>query len=290
MFPQTESGSDPRFPRRYAQAMEAAGYRHLVAYDHVLGHRPDDLEAWLRLGPYTARDQFHEILTLFAYLAACTDRLELATEVLVLPQRTTAVAAKQAAEIAILSGGRLRLGVGIGWNPVEFEGLGARFDDRGSRVEEQVGLLRRLLREPVVTYEGRWHRLVACGVNPLPPPIPIWMGGSAEAALRRTARIADGLMLNHGLLEAPGVIERVRGHLAEVGRDPSGFGFAGRMPLQAGDARGSLEGSLERARRWRAAGVTHLSIGTMGIGLESPDAHLDLALRFKEAWDAAAGG
>ncbi|MGH7777725.1 MAG: LLM class flavin-dependent oxidoreductase, partial [Candidatus Dormibacterales bacterium] len=176
VFPQTEAGDDAAFIRRYVTRLEEAGCAHVVAYDHVLGHRPRDREAWERLGPYTDQDSFHEVMTLFAYMAGCTARMGLATEVLVLPQRQTPLVAKQAAEVAILSGGRFRLGVGLGWNPAEFSGMGMRFDDRGRRVEEQIALLRRLLAEPLVSFSGRWERVEACGINPSPPPVPIWMG------------------------------------------------------------------------------------------------------------------
>ena len=283
VFPQTEAGSDPSFPRRYAVALEETGCAHISAYDHVLGHRPADPGAWRAIGPYTDRDAFHEVLTLFSYMAAVTRRIELVTEVLVLPQRQAALVAKQAAEAAILSEGRLRLGVGLGWNPVEFAGMGMDFHDRGRRAEEQIAIMRRLFTEPVVSFQGRWHLLDACGINPLPPPIPIWIGGRAEAALDRAARLGDGLMLNHGVEDAPAVIARVRERLAALGRDPQSFGFAGRVRL----ARDGFGASLEDARRWRSAGATHLSVVTMGLGLERPEDHVDLTTRWLQAWQEA---
>src|SRR5438105_2091500 len=189
VFPQTEIGSDPSVIRDYAQAAESIGYKHLLVYDHVLGasteHRPD----WR--GPYTSETPFHEPFVLFGYLAAITQQLELVMGVLVLPQRQTALVAKQAAEVDVLSGGRLRLGVGIGWNQVEYEALGEDFHNRGKRIEEQITLLRELWTEPVVDFTGRWHRVAEAGVNPLPMqrPIPIWMGGYADVVLERAGRM-----------------------------------------------------------------------------------------------------
>src|ERR671934_2916999 len=189
VFPQTEIGADAGGVRAFAQAAQELGYRHLLAYDHVLGADVSGRAGWP--GPYTAEHQFHEILVLFGYLAAVVPGLELVTGVLVLPQRQTGLAAKQAAEVDILTGGRFRLGVGLGWNVVEFEALGEEFGNRGRRAEEQIELLRRFWTEPVVSFEGRYHSVPAAGVNPLPVqrPIPVWIGGSAEPAIRRAIEI-----------------------------------------------------------------------------------------------------
>ena len=267
ILPQTEIGSDPAVVRDYAVAVEDAGFEYLAVYDHVLGADPARHPGWA--GPYTYATPFHEVFVLLAHLAAVTRRLELVTEVLVLPQRQTALVAKQAAEIDLLSGGRLRLGVGIGWNAVEFEALGMDFHTRGRRIEEQVEVMRRLWSEEVVTVDGDFHRITAAGINPLPPrrSIPVWMGGSVDAALRRAARVADGLMLNVGLREAPPMIERVRILVAEAGRDPAGFGICGRITLR--DDPGA---ALERVDAWRSLGATHVSVTTMGTGL-SPREH-----------------
>lgn len=267
IFPQTEIGNDPGLIRDYAVAVEAAGFDHLGVYDHVLGADPAHHPGWS--GPYTAATPFHEVVVLLAHLAAVTSHLELVTEVLVLPQRQTALVAKQAAEIDLLSGGRLRLGVGIGWNAVEFEALGMDFRIRGRRIEEQIALMRRLWAEEVVTFAGHVDRVTAAGINPRPPggSIPLWIGGSADAALRRAARLADGLMLNVGLREAGPMIERVRALVAEAGRDPGGFGIAGRVTL-----RDDPEAALERVDAWRQLGATHVSVNTMGTGL-SPQEH-----------------
>src|SRR4051812_2145062 len=185
VFPQVEVGADPGGVRAFAQAAEELGYDHLLAYVHVLGADTTDRPDWP--GPYRAEDQFHEIFVLFGYLAAVAPGLELVAGVLVLPQRQTALAAKQAAEIDLLTGGRFRLGVGLGWNYVEFEALGEDFTNRGRRSEEQIEVMRRLWTEPVVDFEGTWHRIPRAGINPLPVqrPIPVWIGASAEPALRR---------------------------------------------------------------------------------------------------------
>jgi len=188
VFPQTEIGDDPAAIRDWAQAVEGLGYRHVLAYDHVLGAGVDTRPGW---AGYTSEEAFHEIFVLFGFLAAVTSTVELVTGVLVLPQRQTALVAKQAAEIDVLSGGRLRLGVGVGWNRVEYEALGESFTDRGARIEEQVALLRRLWADPLITYSGRWHHVDNAGIRPRPVrgTIPIWFGGNAEAALRRTGQV-----------------------------------------------------------------------------------------------------
>jgi probable F420-dependent oxidoreductase len=173
IFPQTEIGADPVAVRDYVQAAENLGYAHLLVYDHVLGADAQRHAGWS--GGYTAKDMFHEPFVAFGYMAALTQRLELGTAVLVLGQRQTALVAKQAAEVDVLSGGRLRLGIGIGWNHVEYEALGENFQNRGRRSEEQIAVLRALWTQEVVSFEGRWHRITHAGLNPLPiqRPIPI---------------------------------------------------------------------------------------------------------------------
>ena len=192
VFPQVEIGLDPGAIRDYAQAVEALGYTHILTFDHVLGANPDRPGGWK--GPYTYRHTFHEPFVLFGFLAAATRRVELVTGILILPQRQTALVAKQAAAVDVLSGGRLRLGVGVGWNAVEFEALGERFTNRGVRIEEQIEVLRALWAQDLVTIAGQWHRVTDAGLNPLPSrrAIPIWMGGESEPVVRRAARLADG--------------------------------------------------------------------------------------------------
>ena len=254
VFPQTEIGADPGAVREFAQAAEELGYDHLLAYDHVLGA---DASGSDPTGPARtpSEHQFHEIFVLFGYLAAIAPGLELVTGVLVLPQRQTALVAKQAAEVDLLTGGRFRLGVGIGWNYVEFEALGEDFRDRGRRSEEQIEVLRRLWTEPVVDFDGRWHRIPAAGINPLPVqrPIPIWIGGSAEAAIRRAARLADGFFPQRPLEGGwPATMDRFRGWAEEAGRDPASIGIEQRIDVSSGtpdDWRAAGRGVARRSAR-----------------------------------------
>ncbi len=272
VFPQTEIGADPGGVREYAQAAQQLGFTHLLAYDHVLGADVADRPEWA--GPYTSEHMFHEIFVLFGYLAAVVPGFELVAGVLVLPQRQTALVAKQAAEIDILTGGRFRLGVGLGWNFVEFEALGEDFSNRGKRVEEQIELLRRLWTEPVVTFDGRYHSVPAAGINPLPVqrPIPIWIGGSAEAAIRRAARLADGFFPQRPLEGGwPATIERLRGWAEEAGRDPASIGIEPRLNVSTGGP----DDWRRSAEEWRALGATHLSVAAMGGGLAGPNAHIE---------------
>lgn len=230
-FPQSEIGADPQVIQDYAQAAEDLGYEHLLAYDHVLGADPSNREGWRG---YTHKTMFHEPLTLFSYLAAITQRLELVSGVIVLPQRQTALVAKQAAEVDVLSGGRLGLGVGIGWNAVEYEALGEDFSTRGARIEEQIEVMRLLWTREVVSFEGKYHCIDEAGINPLPVqrPIPVWMGARADVGLRRTARVADGWFPlgppDERMREA---VRRLRGYVEEAGRAPESVGIEARLDV-----------------------------------------------------------
>jgi probable F420-dependent oxidoreductase len=277
IFPQTEIGSDPAVVARFIRDVEAMGFDGLVAYDHVLGADPARPN-WS--GPYTIDTQFHEVMVLFSFAAAITTRLELSTGVLILPQRQTALVAKQAAALDVLSGGRLRLGVGVGWNWVEFDALGMNFHDRGKRIEEQVALLRRLWTEPSVTFEGKWHHLDRVGINPLPVrrPIPLWMGADSEPGIRRAARLADGFFAHFaptddGAALAASYWEWVRA----AGRDPKDVGLECRMGAKMTD-----DDVARAAERYRAMGATDLEINTMRAGFRSPDEHLAAYRRIKE--------
>jgi probable F420-dependent oxidoreductase len=279
VFPQTEIGSDPIAIRDYAQAAEELGYHHLLVYDHVVGAHPDRFQGAFR-PPYTHQHPFHEPFVLFGYLAALTTRLELVTGVLILPQRQTVLAAKQAAEVALLSGGRLRLGVGIGWNFVEYEALGQPFHNRAARIAEQIRLLRALWTEELVTFRGRYHTVDRAALLPRPArPIPIWMGGTADAVLRRAARLADGWFPQ----APPGPeledqLARLRRYVREAGRPEDAVGVEGRLTIaQLPEAQWA-----PTVRRWRELGATYLSVNTMGAGLSSPQAHIDAIRRFKE--------
>jgi probable F420-dependent oxidoreductase len=272
VLPQTEIGNDPAGIKAYAEAVEDMGFTHVLVFDHVLGANPERPGGWK--GPYTFRHAFHEPFVLFGFLAAATRRLELATGIVILPQRQTALVAKQAAAVDVLSGGRLRLGVGVGWNPVEFEALGEDFTKRGRRIEEQVEVLRALWTRELVTFKGREHTISDAGLNPLPVqrPIPIWMGGESEAVQQRMARLADGWM-PHFRAGAAGqaAVDRLHGLVRAAGRDPQAFGIEGRMAL-AQIPEGEWGKELEA---WKAMrGVSDMSIHTVGLGLKTPDEHV----------------
>jgi probable F420-dependent oxidoreductase len=271
VFPQTEVAGDPGAVRLMGKAVEDLGFDHLLAYDHVLGAvhagRTPELT-----GPYDEHDPFHDPFVMFAYLAAITQRIGFATGILILPQRPTALVARQAADLDLLSGGRVRLGVGVGWNPVEYEALGQDFHTRGARQEEQVGLLRRLFTEPVVDFSGRFDRIDRASLMPKPArSIPIWLGGHGDVAFDRAARIADGFIFFGGtsdrvIQDWNGLRERVSSH----GRSAEDFG-ADWVVL----SRGGLADLKAEVDAWRTAGGTHVSVDTMDRGLHSAEAHID---------------
>ncbi|HEX2275558.1 MAG TPA: LLM class F420-dependent oxidoreductase [Candidatus Tectomicrobia bacterium] len=279
VFPQTEIGASPSGIKDYVQAAEDLGYAHLLTYDHVLGADGRQYPGWN--GPYTHNDMFHEPFVLFGYLAALTRRLELVSGVIILGQRQTALVAKQAAEVDVLTGGRLRLGVGIGWNHVEYEALGTNFHDRGRRSEEQIAVLRALWTQDVVHFKGRWHRITHAGLNPLPVqrPIPIWLGGRAEAVVRRVGRLADGWFPQFAPDKAgEETLNRMRGYAREAGRDPATIGIEARINYAGGDP----ERWTREAEAWQKLGATHLSVNTMKAGLRSPDEHIKAIRQLKE--------
>ena len=282
VFPQMEIGADPGAVRDFAQAAEDLGYSHIIFWDHVLGADTDFHRDWTG---HTRKDMFHEPMVTFGYLAGLTKTIGFVTGVLVLGQRQTALVAKQAAEVDVLSGGRLRLGIGIGWNHVEYEALGSSFTNRGRRSEEQVELLRALWTQDTVSFDGRWHKVTHAGLNPLPVqrPIPVWFGGSSDAVMRRIARIGDG-WFPQITMDAPGreTLSRLRTYIQEAGREPDAVGIEGRINF--GDS--SPEDWVLQAREWQEAGATHLSVKTMRAGLNSPDAHIDAIRQFKEAVSA----
>src|SRR5579863_4027842 len=268
--PQTEIGADVGAVRAYAETVEALGFTHVLAYDHVLGADPAAHQGWS--GFYDLDSTFHEPFVLFGYLAACTS-LEFATGIIILPQRQTALVAKQAAEVDLLSGGRLRLGVGPGWNAVEYNALGKTFSDRGKRIEEQVELLRRLWTERSVTFPGTYERVTGAGLAPLPVqrPIPVWFGAQSPPALRRAGRLADGwypqVAPGPPLDEARAVVDQAA---RDAGRDPAALGMEGRVSWGTK----GVDKLAEQVGRWRAAGASHVSVNTMGAGLASVDHHL----------------
>jgi probable F420-dependent oxidoreductase len=276
VFPQSEIGSDPAVIKDFAQAAESLGYSHLVVYDHVLGAVP---EREPRLtGPYTHETSFHEPFVLFGFLAAHTRRLGLMTGIIILPQRQTALVAKQAAEVDILSGGRLRLGIGTGWNYVEYDALNENFHNRGKRQEEQVDLLRKLWTEPVVDFTGKWHRIDRAGIKPLPAKsIPIWFGGSDERVIDRAARMGDGLIPLFNPNDAgKAALERLWELLAKYGRDRSQFGLEAQVSLSAGPEKWAAH-----ADAWRQLGANYICVRTMNAGLQSPQDHIDALKTYK---------
>jgi probable F420-dependent oxidoreductase len=270
VFPQTELGGDRGALRAYAQGVESLGYRHLLTYDHVVGADPAVYTGWN--GPYDLDSTFHEPFVMFGFLAGIT-AIELVTGIIILPQRQTALVAKQAAEVDLLTGGRFRLGIGLGWNAVEYEALGKSFSDRGRRSEEQIGLLRRLWSERSVTFEGQWEKVTAAGLAPLPiqRPIPIWIGAMSARAYDRVGRLADGwfpqVPPGPKLDEARGMVEAAA---RAAGRDPGALGMEGRVNW--GDS--GVDTLVGHVERWRGAGASHLSVNTMGAGLGSVDEHL----------------
>jgi probable F420-dependent oxidoreductase len=270
VFPQTELGGDVGAVRAYGEGVQELGFSHVLAYDHVVGADPDVHRGWR--GPYDVSTTFHEPFVLFGYLAAVT-ALELVTGIIILPQRQTVLAAKQAAEVDLLTDGHFRLGVGIGWNAVEYEALGKDFSNRGARLEEQVALMRHLWTERSVTLDGVHERVTGAGLAPLPVqrPIPVWFGAVAERALRRVGRLADGwfpqVPPGPKLDEARAV---VRGAAVDAGRDPDGLGMEGRISWDEGD----VDKLVRQAGRWRDADATHLAVNTMGAGLGSVEDHL----------------
>jgi probable F420-dependent oxidoreductase len=271
VHPQIELGGDPGALRAYAEAVEGLGYRHILVYDHVLGADPAAHPGWS--GPYDLHSAFHEPFVMFGYLAAITSTLELVTGIIILPQRQTVLAAKQAAEVDILAGGRFRFGVGLGWNPVEYEALGKEFGDRGRRLSEQIPLMRRLWTEESVTYDGPDDKVTGAGMAPLPVqrPIPVWIGGSSDPAYRRIGRLAAGWfpMIRPGD-DLDRALDIIATSATEAGRDPEAIELEGRAAFSPDDP----DRFVRQVDRWRQAGATHLGIDTMRLGLDGPDAHV----------------
>lgn len=279
VFPQTELGGDPGAVRAYGERVEELGYAHVLVYDHVVGADPDVHAPWN--WPYDVHTTFHEPFVMFGFLAAATRSLELVTGVVILPQRQTTLVAKQAAEVDLLSGGRLRLGIGVGWNAVEYEALNEDFSTRGARSVEQIELLRRLWTEQTVTFDGAFHTVTGAGLSPLPVqrPIPIWIGTASAPGYRRAGRIADGWfpMVGPGgeLDEARAIVDRAA---VDAGRDPASIGMEGRVTWSGNDDAVAAE-----LASWARAGASHLSVNTMGAGLATVDDHLEVLARIADA-------
>ena len=288
IFPQTEIEPDVAAIRDFAQAAQDMGYSYLFIADHVLGADASAYDHPL-FGMYNHESVVHESLTTMGYLAAVAPNMGLMSGILILPQRQTVLVAKQAAEIDVLCGGRLRLGIGVGWNFVEFEALGMNFQDRGARSAEQIEVMRELWTKESVDFHGKWHDITHAGINPLPVqrPIPVWLGvGSPlapippDVALRRVARIADGWCPNFAPDESGYALqEKVHNYMAEYGRDPSELGLDGRM----GTAGSSPDNWVERVTAWREMGASHLSIENRRAGLKTADDHIEIMRTFKDA-------
>jgi len=264
--------------REYVGAVRDLGYRHIAVYDHVLGADPANRPGWKG---YTHKTLFHEPFVLFGFLAALAPEIELATDVIILPQRQTALVAKQAAEVDVLNGGKLRLGVGVGWNAVEYEALGMNFKTRGKLIEEQVELMRRLWEQEVISFDGKFHRVTEAGINPLPirRAIPVWMGGGADVLLRRTARLGDGWFpQGRPDEEMRRKLDLLRCYTEEAGRDPNTVGIEARVNV--GDGIGEC---VRQTQAWQALGATHISINTMGAGLAMPSSHIEAIRSYMDA-------
>ena len=286
IFPQTECGTDVAALAEFVRAVEAMGYDHLFVPDHVLGADPR-FHMHPSMAIYSHETVVHEALTSMAYFAAITRRLTLATGILILPQRQTALVAKQAAQIDVLSGGRLRLGVGVGWNAVEFEALNETFENRGRRSAEQIAVLRKLWTEPVVDFRGEFHRISHAGLNPMPiqRPIPVWFGvGNSgrpvppDVTLRRVAALGDGWSPNFAPdAQGAAAVARMHGFAREAGRDPAQVPLEGRIRFAGQDA----DGWMKQVDAWTALGATHLIAEPRHAGLRFPDGHLEVLRRFK---------
>jgi probable F420-dependent oxidoreductase len=290
IFPQTEIGTDLGEIRAFVQAVEDLGYDSIFIADHVLGADPA-VHQHPSLGRYSYKSVVHEPLTLMAYIAAITTRMMLSTGILILPQRQTALVAKQAAEIDVLSGGRMRLGIGVGWNKVEYDALGEDFRNRGRRCEEQIAVMRALWTQEVVDFHGQWHHIDHAGLNPLPVqrPIPIWLGvGSRQAprppdpVLRRVARLADGWCPNIPRNEAgQAIVAQVHHYAREAGRDPSTLPLEGRVMVGGRPP----EDCVKQVQAWQSLGATQFIAEAREAGLKFPAEHIAAMRQFKEVID-----
>ncbi len=278
VLPTNEIGADPSAIRDYAQAVEGMGFDHLLIYDHVLGADP---AVHKMTGPYTDEHPFHEVFVTLGFIAASTRNLGLATAVLVLPQRQTALVAKQAAQLAVLSDNRFRLGVGSGWNHVEYEALGENFRNRGRRQEEQIELMRRLWNEHLVDFDGEFHKVTAAGIEPRPSePIEVWFGGAHDRQLRRTAKVGDGWFpIGAPNADSAAMVDTLKGYLRDNGRDADNFGIEPQAQIRGGNP----DLWVSHAERWVDLGATAISIATMNAGLPDIDAHIEAIRQYREA-------
>lgn len=282
VFPQGSIGADPGAIREFTAGITEAGFDHLVAPDHVLGADPAAHPGWH--GVYDVHDAFHEPLTLFAFIAGFSS-LELVTGVLVLPQRQAALVAKQAAEVDILTGGRFRLGVGIGWNEVEYQGMGADFRTRGRRIVEQIDVMRALWTGRTVHFTGSWHEVDGAGIAPLPVqrPIPVWMGAEADhRAFVRLGQVADGwIALGPPRPEAQESLAVIHRAAEQAGRDPASIGVEAWVDVADGD----LGRIGEEVRGWQRLGATHVAFSSRGPAAHDIHGHLRLLRQAAKIWE-----
>jgi probable F420-dependent oxidoreductase len=279
-FPTRDMPADRVAIRDWAQAAEAIGFDFIEVSDHVLGAARSTLPNFV--GPYDVDDSFHETFVTLAYIAAVTERIGLASGVLVLPQRQTALVAKQAAQLDIVSGGRLRLGIGVGWNPVEYAALGQDWHVRGRRQAEQIALMNRLWTERTVTFAGDFDRVQHAGINPLPiqRPIPIWFGGGAEPVLRRAAKYGQGwIPLGNPDERVQSHLARLHGYLRTEGRDPGKFGLEAWIRSSIG----APEQWREAAEHWSAIGASHVTFYTSGQGVGGVAQQIAALQQFRDA-------
>jgi probable F420-dependent oxidoreductase len=282
VFPQAELAGDVQALRRFAVAADDVGLDHLVMYDHVIGAQRTDRDPPI-FGHYDERTPFHDPLVAFGYLSAITDQIDFVTGILILPQRQTVLVARQTADVDLMSGGRLRLGVGAGYNPVEYHALGPDFHTRGQRLNEQIPYLRRLWSEEIIDYAGQFDQIDRANIVPRPTrQIPIWCGGFAEPMFRRAVKMGDGFIFGYGLeADAMNGWLRVQELLAAAGRPVERFGAQFDMHAP-GDPYSDTE-ALEGLHRLREGGATHASIFTMGRGFTTVDQHIEYFTALKES-------
>ena len=276
MFPTRDVGTDPAKIRDWAQATEDLGYAYIEVPDHVFGATARD--GWTPL--YNEKDPFHETFVMLGFLAAVTKRIRLSSGVLIAPQRQTGLIAKQAAEADLLSGGRLRLGIGVGWNHVEYEALGEDWKTRGARQAEQVEVLRRLWSEDLVTFNGRFHALKEVNIVPPPVqrPIPIWFGGISDAVVLRAARLGDGWMPIMAPDEkAEQKLSMLREEMKKYGRDTAKFGIEGWLRMNDADP----QRWAAAADGWRKLGADMVMLYPM-YRIPKFDDQIETLRRFKE--------
>ena len=278
-FPTRDMPADRVAIRDWAQAAEAIGFDFIEVPDHVLGADRTALPDFK--GPYDVDDAFHETFVTLTYIAAVTERIGLASGVLILPQRQTALVAKQAAQLDIVSGGRLRLGIGVGWNPVEYDALGQDWHVRGQRQAEQIALMQQLWTERTVTFAGRFDHVQHAGINPLPiqRPIPIWFGGGVDAVLRRAATYGQGWMpLGQPDQQIEAQLERLHAYLRAAGRDPAAFGLEAWIRSSSG----APDTWRRASERWQALGATHITFYTSGQGVGTVAQQIEALRRFRD--------